>query len=297
MRVKRLDFQGRTAIVTGAGGGIGRATAQALAERGAGVVVNDPDGHAAETVAAALRSAGASAIAETSAVGSRASARAIVAACVAAFGQVDILVNNAGISRPSRFGEDTDEEIDQVIAVNLLGPYALMREVWPLMRGQGYGRILNTSSSAALGSGMSGAYAPTKAALIGLTREAAISGADLGIKVNALMPSAHTPLLDKHPDPAFREWMRRNFAPEQVAALTVWLVCEGNEVSGEIFTAGGGAVARVYFMRNAGYLDPSLTPEDVAGHFDQVIAPSGMRELASQADLQRIYFEAFPIES
>src|SRR3546814_17583442 len=92
------------------------------------------------------------------------------------FGRVDILINNAGISRPAPFGEDSDADIERVFSVNLFGPYALMRAVWPGMMTRGYGRILNTSSGAALGSGISGAYAPSKSGIIGLTKDAAISG-------------------------------------------------------------------------------------------------------------------------
>jgi NAD(P)-dependent dehydrogenase (short-subunit alcohol dehydrogenase family) len=207
----RLD--GQAAIVTGAGAGIGRATALLLAERGARVLVNDADAGRAEAVAAEIRSGGGEAIGEGSAGGSRDAARRIVERALASFGRLDILVNNAGISRPAPFGADSDEDIDLVLDVNLRGPYALMRAAWPAMREQKYGRILNTASSAALGSGISGAYAPTKAGIIGLTKEAAQSGRAFGIKVNAILPPAHTELLDKHPDPDFRAWMRDNFDP------------------------------------------------------------------------------------
>lgn len=289
--MSELRFDGQVAVVTAAGGGIGRATARLLAARGASVIVNDIDLAAAQ---ATVDGIGGAAVAEGSAVGTGDFAAAIVDAALSAFGRLDILVNNAGISRPKPFGEDSDEEIAQVCAVNFTGPYRLMRAAWPVMRAQGGGRIVNTSSSAALGSGMSGAYAPTKAALIGLTKEAALCGAPLGIRVNAIMPSAFTPLLLKHPDADFRDWMRRHFAPEQVAAVTAYLASAESAVNGEIFTAGGGLVSRVGFLRGEGHADPSLTPEAVRGHLDAIMDLSDGRVLTWQQDLQDIYASAFP---
>lgn len=292
--MRKLRFDGEAAIVTAAGGGIGRATALLLAERGARVLVNDIDIEAARSATDEIAAAGGEAVAEGSAVGTGDFAEAITGATMAAFGRVDILVNNAGISRPRPFGEDSDADIEAVCAVNFMGPYRLMRAVWPVMNAQGGGRIVNTSSSAALGSGMSGAYAPTKAALIGLTKEAALSGAALGIRVNALMPSASTPLLKNHPEQSFRDWMSRHFPPERVAAVTAFLVAKDCPLTGEILTAGGGLVGRVAFVRARGHLDPALTPEDVRDNLDAILDVSDGELLASQKNLQDIYFRAFP---
>jgi NAD(P)-dependent dehydrogenase (short-subunit alcohol dehydrogenase family) len=292
-----IRFDGEAAIVTAAGGGIGRATALLLAARGARVLVNDVDGDAARAVAGEIVAAGGDAVAEGSAVGTGDFAEAITGGALAAFGRIDILVNNAGISRPRPFGEDKDAEIDAVCAVNFMGPYRLMRAAWPHMKAQGGGRIVNTSSSAALGSGMSGAYSPSKAALIGLTKEAAISGERLGIRVNAIMPSASTPLLLNHPEQSFRDWMSRHFPPERVAAVTGYLVATACELNGEILTAGGGLVGRVAFIRSQGYLDPALSPEMVADNLGAILDLAGGEMLSSQKDLQEIYFRAFPRDS
>ena len=289
-----IRFNGEAAIVTAAGGGIGRATALLLAERGARVLVNDIDTGAARAVAEEIVAAGGEAVAEGSAVGTGDVAEAITGTALAAFGRIDILINNAGISRPRPFGEDSDADIEAVCAVNFMGPYRLMRAVWPVMKAQRGGRIVNTSSSAALGSGMSGAYAPTKAALIGLTKEAAIGGVAHGIRVNAIMPSASTPLLRNHPDESFREWMSRHFPPERVAAVTAFLVARDCPLTGEILTAGGGLVGRVAFIRARGHLDPDLSPESVQDNLDAILDVSDGEQLSSQKDLQDIYFRAFP---
>jgi len=129
-----IDFTGQVAIVTGAGSGIGEATALALAGRGAALLINDPAPGLAEAVAGEIRARGGRAEAETSAVGSPEAARRIVEAALAAFGRVDVLVNNAGIARPGAFGEVSTEAVESVLAVNLLGPYALMQAAWSITR-------------------------------------------------------------------------------------------------------------------------------------------------------------------
>jgi NAD(P)-dependent dehydrogenase (short-subunit alcohol dehydrogenase family) len=270
-----IEFTGQAAIVTGAGEGIGRATALALGARGAAVLVNDADPELAGAVAAEIRAAGGVAQAETTPVGGHDAARAIAGAATQAFGRIDILVNNAGIASPGAFGVVADEAIDRVLEVNLLGSFALMRAVWPAMTAQGYGRIVNTSSNAALGTGISGPYAASKAGIIGLTKDAALSGEALGVKVNAIMPSASTRLLDKHPDPAFRDWMARHMPAELAAVVTVYLASRACAATGEIFTAGGGRVCRLAFLESPGILDPALTPEAVAAAMPRICDLAG----------------------
>jgi NAD(P)-dependent dehydrogenase (short-subunit alcohol dehydrogenase family) len=293
--MSELRFDGQVAIVTGAGSGIGRATALLLAGRGARILVNDAasDGRA-EQASREIREQGGEAVTDLAEIGSPESARAVVAAALERFGRIDILVNNAGISRPGPFVAASDAEIDRVMAVNLAGPFALMRAAWPAMHAQGYGRILNMASSAALGTGISGPYAVSKAGILGLTKDAGISGKPLGICVNALLPQAHTPLLDNHPDPAFRAWMRDNFRPEHVAAAIAFLVSPAMQASGEIFAAGGGRVARVAFLESRGHFDPDLTPESVRDHFDDVSDLSDPTILVTQADHEAIHDALFP---
>lgn len=288
-----IQFEGQAAIVTGAGAGIGRETALLLASRGAHVLVNDPAPGAAQQVVNEIETASGTAVAETTPVGPDGAA-AIAEAALTAFGRIDILINNAGISRPASFGEDTDADIATVFAVNLLGPYALMRAVWPEMKSRGYGRILNTSSSSALGSGISGAYAPTKAGIIGLTKEAAIGGRAHGILVNAIMPSAHTTLLDKHPDQAFRAWIAENFPARLVAATSAFLVSGECGVTGEIFSTGGGLVQRMAFHETAGIIDRDLTPEIMAGRIDDILNTDGGTVIAQHAQRSATTQKHFP---
>lgn len=288
-----IEFHGQSAIVTGAGAGIGRETALLLAARGAQVLVNDPAPGVAQAVVDEIAAAGGTALPETTPVGPDGAA-AIAEAALAGFGKIDILVNNAGISRPAPFGDDSDADIASIFAVNLLGPYALMRAVWPGMKARGYGRILNTSSSAALGSGISSAYAPTKAGIIGLTKDAAVSGKAHGIAVNAIMPSAHTALLDNHPDPAFRAWIAQNFPARLVAATSAFLVSRDVGVTGEIFSTGGGLVQRVAFHETAGIIDRGLTPEIVADRIGEILATDGGTVIALQAERSATTNRHFP---
>lgn len=289
-----IRFDGQAAIVTGAGSGIGRATALELARRGARVLVNDPADALAAEVVDEIRSVGGSAVTERSAVGTIESAQAIARSTLEAFGRIDILINNAGISRPAAFGEDSDEDIDLVFAVNLRGPYALMRAVWPTMRNRHYGRILNTASSAALGSGISGAYAPTKAGIIGLTKEAALAGRNAGILVNAIMPSAHTALLQNHPDLSFRAWVESNLPARLVATTSVYLVSGDVSLSGEVLATRGGLVQRIAFHESEGLFDPKLEPESLRERIGGVLSAEGGTIVASQADHAAAINRLFP---
>lgn len=267
----RLD--GQVAIITGAGRGMGRTHALLLAERGAKLLVNDYGGAQstlspgsishAEAVAAEIRAAGGEAEADATMVGTGESARLIVEHALDRFGRVDILVNNAGgslIGDPDAF---EDEEIEGVLRTNLIGPYMLLRRVWPLMRAQGYGRIVNIMSSAVLGAGQLGPYAAGKAGLLGLTHDAAFDGRPHNILVNGVFPTGASRLTESSQEDLAR-WYRTYFQPEKVSAFIAYLCSAAVDFSGEVFNVGGGRVARLAIFDNEGMFDPAITPESVA---------------------------------
>jgi NAD(P)-dependent dehydrogenase (short-subunit alcohol dehydrogenase family) len=298
-----ITFDNRVAIVTGAGAGIGRAMALLLAQRGARVVVNDyggdPSGHGgstgpAETVVNEIRAAGGNAVAQTSAVGDNDAAQAIVACALETFGRVDILVNNAGISAPGPIDSIAVEDIERVLRVNLHGPYFLTRAVWPHLRAQGYGRILNVASNAALGIGNSSAYATAKSGMIGLTKDNAREGAPFGIGVNALMPVAYTRMTERIPDAEFRTWMQNNFPPEKVAPVAAYLVSEDCALSGEIIGTGGGRSERIVFFGTRGFFSERLTLEQVAEQHERICDPENGKILLSSSEDLFSYLDWLP---
>lgn len=273
----RLD--GRVAIVTGAGRGMGRTHALLLAGRGARVLVNDYGGSQstltpgsisyAQAVVDEIRAAGGEAEADEGMVGTGASAGAIVGHAMEAFGRVDILVNNAGgslIGEPDAF---TDEEIEGVLRTNFIGAYMLLRRVWPLMREQSYGRIVNIMSSAVLGAGNLGPYAAGKAGLMGLTHDTAFDGRAHNILVNGVFPTGASRLTETSQED-IALWYRTNFQPEKVSALIAYLCSEQLNFGGEIFNAGGGRVARLAIFDNDGLFDPGISPESVADNIDMI---------------------------
>lgn len=293
----KLSFDDQVAIVTGAGSGIGRAIAVELARRHARVVVNDLNAGSAQRVEREIQREGGQAVMETTPVASGRAAEQITECALQQFGRIDVLVNNAGISCPGDFADLDDQKIAQVLDVDLLGPYALMRAVWPCMRQQTYGRILNLCSSAALGSGISGPYAVAKAGLIGLTKEAGIAGESLGIKVNALLPTAYTSLITNHPDSKYREWLQQHFPAERVAAAAIYLISRDVHRSGELYAAGGGRVARIGFIEANGYFGAELTPETVREQFDTINDLKDGAILSRQIDHQRLDMQQFPFSS
>ena len=287
--MQELAFDAQVAVVTGAGGGLGRQYALALAARGARVIVNDvgssvsgegADEGPAAAVAREITDAGGEAVPDAHSVATAAGGAAIIAPAVEAFGRIDILINNAGVLRDKAFHNLTDELLDPVIDVHLKGAFNVTRPAWPKMREQGYGRVLMaTSNSGLLGNFGQSNYGAAKMGLVGLTRVLAAEGAKYNIKVNAIAPLARTRMTEELLGPLVTK-----LAPELVAPVAVWLVHRDVGVSGEVYSAAGGRVARFFTGLTRGYYNPALTAEDVRDHFDEVRDQSGYIVPAGPAD-------------
>src|ERR1700759_2253257 len=207
-----MRFDDQVAVITGAGGGLGKEYALLLASRGARVLVNDiggsvtgagPNTDAAANTVEEIRQHGGEAIADTHSVTSSEGGQAIIDAAMQAWGRVDIVINNAGIVRDAPFEDITADRLDPLIDVHLKGAFYVTRPAWKIMLGQRYGRILNTCSAAGLlGAERMGNYGSAKTGLVALTRVLAAEGADHDIKVNAVAPIAYTRMLAHSVDSA-----------------------------------------------------------------------------------------------
>lgn len=281
-----IDLQGRVAIVTGAGRGLGREHALALASRGATVVVNDRggalDGSAdgvppADEVVAEIRAAGGTAIADANDVSTLEGATKIVELATSTYGRVDILVNNAGILRDKSFAKMTEDEWAPVLAVHLGGTMSMSKAAWPVMVAQGYGRIVNTTSAAGLFGNFGQAnYGAAKAGIWGITKTLAIEGAKHGIHVNAIEPGARTRMTEN----LLGEFADR-LDPRLVSPVVAWLSAEACETTGEVYNVGGGRVARVVIAQTPGFFSTALTPEDVRDNWDALNAVDGAEVMVS----------------
>jgi NAD(P)-dependent dehydrogenase (short-subunit alcohol dehydrogenase family) len=278
--VSTMNFDDRVAIVTGAGGGLGRCHALELARRGARVVVNDlgaaVDGtgqstSAAQSVVDEITAAGGTAVANTDSVATPEGGRAIVAAATEAFGRVDVLVNNAGILRDAAFKNMTSDQVGAVLQVHLHGSFNVTSAVWPVMREQNYGRIVMTTS----GSGLFGQfgqanYGAAKMGLVGLMNVLAIEGQRNGILVNALSPIALTRMTEGTMGDTVAD-----LPPEKVTPVVVYLAHELCDRTAHIYRVGGSKISRVFIGVTPGIEDPEFTPEAMAAAIDQIDDPAG----------------------
>jgi NAD(P)-dependent dehydrogenase (short-subunit alcohol dehydrogenase family) len=284
-----LGFDGRVAIVTGAGGGLGKQHALLLASRGARVVVNDlggsvhgdgSDKSAAESVASEIVAAGGEAVANTDSVSTPEGGEALVQTAIDAYGQIDILVNNAGILRDKTFHNMTPELLEPVLDVHLKGAFYVTKPAWIKMREQGYGRVINTSSnSGILGNFGQSNYGAAKMGLVGFTRVLAAEGAKYNIKVNAIAPLARTRMTED----LLGEGAAR-LDPELVSPVVAFLAHETVPVTGEVYTVGGGRVARFFIGMTTGYFDAKLDMEGVRDHFEQIRDETGYTVPANPAE-------------
>jgi NAD(P)-dependent dehydrogenase (short-subunit alcohol dehydrogenase family) len=263
-----LRFDGRVAIITGAGGGLGRSHALELARRGAQVLVNDLGGSldgsgssksAAQQVVDEITAFGGVAAPNHDSVASSEGGRAIVQGALDAFGRVDVLVNNAGILRDKAFHKMDGASIDAVIDVHLKGAFYVSQAAFVLMREQGYGRIVNTSSGSGLFGNFGQAnYGAAKAGLAGLTRVLAIEGASRGIKTNAIAPIAATRMTEN-----VLGDLGVKVTPDSVSPLVALLAHEECPVNGHVYSVAGGRIARIFVAETHGVVLEENTAEAI----------------------------------
>jgi len=277
-----LTFESRTLVITGAGRGIGRGYAHAFAERGAHVVVNDVDADAAHAVVDEIAAAGGSALAAIGDAAEPETSRSIVSQAVGRFGSLDGVIINASINaRRKSFADLSDDDLQAMLSVNVFGPWRLLQAAWPHLSGSGRGRVLLTTSQAALyGMPFLTEYALAKGALLGLTRALALEGARLGVKVNAIAPAAATRLTEETvADPEALALLRALQPPELVAPLAVVLMSDGCPVTGEIYLSGAGHAARAFIAETQGLTLPpaDFTAETLGARWDDIRDEHGYR--------------------
>jgi NAD(P)-dependent dehydrogenase (short-subunit alcohol dehydrogenase family) len=289
----QIDFKNRVAIVTGAGGGLGRTYAMELARRGAAVVVNDLGGafdgkgssrSMADTVVDEIISVGGKAVANYDSVGTRAGGEAIVATAVKNFGRVDIVINNAGHLRNAPFELVTDDILDSLLQVHLKGAFYVTQPAYKIMQKQRYGRIVFASSAAGmLGNTTQAAYGAAKAGLVGLMHVLALEGAEHGVLCNALLPTASSRMEKAMPSEQMEKFAAQfasiarhvgnSLDPHFVTPLVVYLASEACKSTHAIYSATWGRYARAFIALSEGWMGPRDEPasaEDIAQHFAQI---------------------------
>lgn len=270
-----LRFDGRVAVVTGAGRGLGREYALLLAARGARVVVNDVGGELtgagadpgpAAAVVEEIVAAGGEAVGCSASVATPEGGAAIIDTAVSAFGRVDALIHNAGNVRRAPLAEMAPEDFDAVLDVHLRGAFHVLQPAFARMRAAGYGRVVLTSSIGGLyGNHQVANYAAAKAGIVGLSNVAALEGAEAGIKCNVIVPAALTRMAEGLDTSAYPP-----MGADLVAPAVGWLAHETCSVTGEMYAAIAGRIARIAVAEAPGVYRPSWTMEDVAAQIDGI---------------------------
>ncbi|HEY3144166.1 MAG TPA: SDR family oxidoreductase [Acidimicrobiales bacterium] len=275
-----LGFDGKVAIITGAGGGLGRSHALALARRGALVVVNDLGGSvdgsgsgttAAQAVVDEIEAAGGEAVANYDSVATPEGGKSIVKTAIDRFGRIDIVINNAGILRDTSFKNMGPEQLEPVLDVHLKGAFYVTQPAWEHMRDQGFGRVVCTASGAGIfGNFGQTNYGAAKMGLVGLTRVLAIEGAKYNIKANAIAPVAKTRMTEDLLGP-----LADKLEPEFVTPVVTYLASEECAVTGEVYSVGGGRVARIFIGVTQGIMDHELSAESVRDRLEEIRSEDG----------------------
>lgn len=290
--VAPLRFDDRVAIITGAGRGLGREYALALAARGAQVVVNDvgtgldgvgSDPRLAAAVAEEVVGSGGEAVANAANVADSEGAASIVADALERFGRIDIVINNAGILDPGVLPELSPDMVRRHLDFHALGSFNVTRAAWPTLVERGYGRVVMTASIGLYGASHMISYGAAKGAVLSLGRALADAGAEHGIKVNTIAPAAETRMVT---DPDFRakcglppysdgtdaDPVR---GPERVVPMLLVLAHDSCPVEGETMWAGLGRFARMFICETRGIVDTKLTPEGVLERWDEIVDERG----------------------
>ncbi|HOL18235.1 MAG TPA: SDR family oxidoreductase [Bacillota bacterium] len=288
--MSEIRFDGRVAVITGAGGGLGRAYALLLASRGAKVVVNDlggtfdgsgADQTPAQKVVDEIKAAGGEAVANYDSVSEWESAQNIIKTALDSFGKIDILINNAGILRDKSLMKMEIEDYRKIMSVHLDGTFFCTKAAFPHMREQGYGRIVSTASAAGLyGNFGQTNYGAAKMGIAGLMNCVAQEGARYGILANTIVPTAGTRLTFT----VMPEEVIGKVKPEFVAPIVAWLCSEQCQDSGKMFSAGGGYFSRAAIVEGPGVVldaGKEITIEAVVEKLDQIKSLEGGREYAS----------------
>lgn len=274
-----LRFDGRVAVITGAGRGLGREYALLLAGRGAKVVVNNRSGDPARAVVAEITDAGGSAVACETDVTTRPGAEAAVTTALEQFGRVDIVVNNAGNVAYSQFADYPDAALDESLDVHVRGAWVTTQAAWPHMIEQGYGRVVMIGSRVMIGMPNTATYSVAKGAMLGLSNALAAEGRPYGIHVNTLSVAGYTDIVKQNmPDPGMRQWMAETFPSWAVAPQLAWLVHEECPASGQFFSAFGRGFSRLFLAETRGHVSASYeehTPEAISDDFDVVLDEHG----------------------
>jgi NAD(P)-dependent dehydrogenase (short-subunit alcohol dehydrogenase family) len=297
-----IRFDDRVAVITGAGGGLGRTYALEIAKRGGMVVVNDLGGKAdgsggsssmADQTVKEINEAGGKAVANYDSVATPEGGEAIIQTAIDNFGKVDVVINNAGILRDKTFAKLSKEELEIVLDVHLKGAFYVTQPAFRKMKEQNYGRILFTASGAGVfGNFGQTNYGAAKMGLVGLSNVLAQEGLKNNIRCNVIAPIARTRLTEQLLGP-----MAEKLDPACVTPLSVYLVSEQCELTHEIFDVGGGRYARIFIGMNQGWAKGPGQPasvEEIAANLDQIrdvsdyIIPSGIGdEMKMVAELMK----------
>ena len=274
-----LRFDGRVAVITGGGRGLGREYALLLASRGARVLINDngsaldgsgSDAGPAQDVVHEIEALGGAAVACTESVTTPAGGKAIIAAALDSFGKIDILIHSAGNSRFCPLETLSHEEFRSVVDIHLLGAFNVVQPSFPLMRAAGYGRVVLTGSIGGIYTMPTVApYAVSKSGMIGLNHSIAIEGADRDIKSNIILPGASTRMSEGIDVSQFPP-----MGPEKVAPVVGWLAHESCSISGEMLISTAGRVARAFVTESEGVYDADWTIDKVGEQIDAIRDPA-----------------------